>query len=45
MLTGFRGFMLDFCATYDRLRVSRAVYLWIKALDTIKLDREITDAR
>jgi AcrR family transcriptional regulator len=45
LLAGFRGFMLDFCATHDRLRVSRAVDLWVQALDTIKLEKEIADAR
>lgn len=35
VLAGFRGFLLDYCATHDRERVDRAVELWIEALDTI----------
>jgi AcrR family transcriptional regulator len=37
VLTGIRGFMLDYCTTHDRERVDRAVYLWSQALDTIAL--------
>jgi AcrR family transcriptional regulator len=35
MIAGFRGFMLDLCATRDRKRVDRAVEFWIKALDSL----------
>jgi AcrR family transcriptional regulator len=35
MVAGFRGFLLDLCATRDRKRVDRAVELWIKALDAL----------
>jgi AcrR family transcriptional regulator len=33
MLAGFRGFLLDLCATRDRERVDRAVELWLRMLD------------
>ena len=45
VLAGFRGFMLDFCATHDRARVNRAVDLWLKALDTIKLHKERSNGK
>ena len=35
VIAGFRGFMLDYCASHDRERVDRAVELWLKALDFI----------
>jgi AcrR family transcriptional regulator len=35
VLAGFRGFMLDYCASQDRARVDRAVELWLKGLDGI----------
>ena len=35
VIAGFRGFMLDYCATRDRERVDRAVDLWLDSLDTI----------
>ena len=35
VLAGFRGFLLDLCATQDRLRVNRAVSAWLQNLDTI----------
>jgi len=35
VLAGFRGFMLDYCASHDRPRVNRAVDLWLASLDTI----------
>jgi AcrR family transcriptional regulator len=37
VLAGFRGFMLDYCASQDRKRVDRAVDLWLHALDFIPL--------
>jgi AcrR family transcriptional regulator len=37
VLAGFRGFMLDYCASRDRARVDRAVELWLAALDGIAL--------
>jgi AcrR family transcriptional regulator len=35
VISGFRGFMLDYCATRDRERVDRAVEMWLRTLDTI----------
>ena len=35
VLAGFRGFMLDYCATRDRKRLDRAVVLWLRALESI----------
>jgi hypothetical protein len=37
VLAGFRGFLLDFCATRDRRRIDRAVDLWLQAIDRIPL--------
>ena len=39
VLAGFRGFMLDYCASRDRKRLGRAVDLWLHALDSIPLGR------
>jgi len=33
VLSGLRGFMLDFCNTGDRKRVDRAVDMWTRSLD------------
>ena len=33
VLAGFRGFLLDLCATRDYKRVNRAVDLWLQMLD------------
>jgi AcrR family transcriptional regulator len=35
MLAGFRGFLLDLCATRERDRLAAAVELWIVTLDAI----------
>jgi AcrR family transcriptional regulator len=35
VLAGFRGFLMDLCATHDRIRVNRAVTAWLKTLDTM----------
>jgi len=35
VLAGFRGFMLDYCASRDRRRLDRAVDLWLHALDAL----------
>lgn len=40
VIAGFRGFMLDYCATHDRERVDRAVELWLKHLDSISQKAE-----
>lgn len=37
VIAGFRGFMLDYCATHDRKRIDKAVELWLKSLDSISL--------
>jgi AcrR family transcriptional regulator len=37
VLAGFRGFMLDYCASRDRKRIDRAVDLWLHSLDSIPL--------
>lgn len=34
LLAGFRGFLLDLCATRDRRRVNRAVDMWLQMLDS-----------
>jgi AcrR family transcriptional regulator len=39
VLAGFRGFMLDYCASRDRARLDRALDLWLQALDAIPLER------
>ncbi len=43
VLAGFRGFMLDFCASSDRKRLDRAVELWLQGLDAIVLAKENSD--
>lgn len=45
LLAGYRGFLLDLCATHDRRRIARAVDLWITALDAIPSPKELSDAR
>ncbi|HTZ97180.1 MAG TPA: TetR/AcrR family transcriptional regulator [Terriglobales bacterium] len=35
ILAALRGFMLDYCTTHDRPRVSRAVRLWLSGLDSL----------
>lgn len=40
VIAGFRGFMLDYCASHDRARVDRAVELWLATLNTIPLQAE-----
>jgi AcrR family transcriptional regulator len=35
VIAGFRGFMIDYCASHDRERVDHAVELWLQALDSI----------
>jgi AcrR family transcriptional regulator len=39
VLAGFRGFMLDYCASRDRQRLDRALDLWLRGLDAIPLRR------
>jgi hypothetical protein len=46
VIAGFRGFMLDYCASRDRTRVDHAVDLWLASLDTITPHlQEISHAR
>ncbi|HJY85928.1 MAG TPA: TetR/AcrR family transcriptional regulator [Candidatus Acidoferrales bacterium] len=40
VLAGFRGFLLDYCASRDRQRLDRAVDLWLQALEAIPLAKE-----
>jgi AcrR family transcriptional regulator len=40
VVAGFRGFLLDYCATQDRERINRAVELWLQTLDAIPLRKE-----
>lgn len=35
VVAGFRGFLLDLCASRDRQRVDRAVEMWLQSLDAI----------
>lgn len=35
MISGLRGFMLDFCTTHDRRRLDRAVNMWLSRLDAM----------
>ncbi|MDP9106092.1 MAG: hypothetical protein M3N49_09175 [Candidatus Eremiobacteraeota bacterium] len=49
LLAGYRGFLLDLCATRDRQRISRAVDVWIAVLDAIPppqpRSKELSDER
>ncbi len=45
ILAGYRGFLLDLCATRDRKRIGRAVELWIAGLDAIPSPKEMSDER
>jgi AcrR family transcriptional regulator len=40
VVAGFRGFLLDYCATQDRQRVNGAVEMWLPTLDAIPLEKE-----
>ena len=40
VIAGFRGFLLDLCASHDRERIDRSVELWLRSLDTISLTAE-----
>ncbi len=43
LVAGFRGFLLDLCATGDRARVDRAVDLWLSSLDHVSATKETHD--
>jgi AcrR family transcriptional regulator len=40
ILSGYRGFLLDLCATRDRDRVNRAVDLWVSLIDGSSRSKE-----
>lgn len=44
ILGGYRGFLLDLCATRDRERLARAVEIWILTLDAIPDPGGLPDA-
>ncbi len=44
MIAGFRGFLLDLCATHDRSRIDRAVDLWLTLLDYASSEEARNDA-
>jgi AcrR family transcriptional regulator len=44
VVAGFRGFLLDLCATGDYPRVNRAVDLWIDTLESLPSPAELTNA-
>lgn len=44
LVAGFRGFLLDLCATHDRKRVDRAVDFWLSMLDRVPLTKDDSDA-
>ena len=45
VLAGFRGFMIDYCATRDRRRLDRALDLWLRGLDALPLPRRKSSPR
>lgn len=45
VLAGYRGFMLDLCATHDRARIDRAVDLWLGSLAAMPQPRALARAR
>jgi AcrR family transcriptional regulator len=40
VLAGFRGFLLDYCASHDRERLDRAMDFWLQGLDAIPLRKQ-----
>lgn len=45
VLAGYRGFMLDLCATHERARIDRAVDLWLESLAALPQPRALARAR
>lgn len=45
VLAGYRGFMLDLCATHDRARIDRAVDIWLASLASIGGPKSLEAAR
>jgi AcrR family transcriptional regulator len=43
LIAAFRGFLLDLCATHDRVRIDHAVDLWLSMLDIAPLAKERID--
>lgn len=41
ILAGFRGFLLDLCATRERKRVNRAVDIWLDMLNSASSHRDL----
>ena len=44
VLAGYRGFMLDLCATHDRARIDRAVDVWLRTLDLLPSPKELEES-
>jgi AcrR family transcriptional regulator len=42
VVAGFRGFLMDYCATQDRARVTRAVEIWISGLSSMMNETPIS---
>jgi len=45
VLAGYRGFMLDLCATHDRRRIDRAVDLWLQTLGELPSPKSLRSER
>jgi AcrR family transcriptional regulator len=45
VLAGYRGFMLDLCATHDRRRIDRAVDVWLQGLEGVPSPKSIRSDR
>ena len=45
VLAGYRGFMLDLCATHDRRRIDRAVDMWLATLEALPRPRALRKER
>ena len=45
VLAGYRGFMLDLCATHDRARIDRAVGMWLESLAALPQPKVLARAR
>lgn len=45
VLAGYRGFMLDLCATHDRRRVDRAVDIWLQTLSALPSPKSLRSAK
>lgn len=45
VVAGFRGFMLDYCASHDRERIDRAVEMWLGSLKMISFNAAPVEGR